>query len=87
MQQATITSKLQLTIPVKIAKQAGVKSGEKVQIEEENGRIVITPLRQLVEELAGSIPVPKKWEGRDIDDIIREAKDEYFKNKYKNKKP
>ena len=87
MQQATITSKLQLTIPVKIARKVGVKSGEKVNIEEENGKILITPLRQLVEELAGSLPVPKKWKGRDIDEIIREAKEEYFESKYRRKKP
>lgn len=81
MQQATITSKLQLTIPVKIAKKAGVKSGEKVHIEEENGKIVITPLKQLVHELSGSLPMPKEWEGRNLDDIIREAKEEYFSSK------
>lgn len=87
MQQAMITSKLQLTIPVKIARSAGVKSGDRVSIAEEDGKIVIIPMRKLVEELAGSVPVPEKWKGKDIDEIIRDGKDEYFKNKYKNRKP
>ena len=85
LQSATITSKLQLTIPVKIAHKVGVKSGERVHIVEEDGRIIITPMRQLVEQLAGSIPMPEKWKGRDIDEIIGEAKEEYFKSKYNSK--
>jgi AbrB family looped-hinge helix DNA binding protein len=80
-QLATITSKLQLTIPMSIAKKIGVKSGEKVNIMEEDGRIIITPLRQLIEELAGSIDIPKKLKGKDIDEIIHNAKDNYFRSK------
>lgn len=36
----------------------------------------------LVEELAGSVPMPKEWQGRDIDEIIEEAKNEHFNKKY-----
>jgi hypothetical protein len=36
----------------------------------------------LVEKLAGSVPIPEEWKERDIDEIIEEAKDEYFKEKY-----
>jgi AbrB family looped-hinge helix DNA binding protein len=87
MHHATITSKLQFTIPKKIAEKVGVKSGEKVHVTEENGKIVITSMRKLIHELSGSLPMPKEWEGRDIDDIIREAKNEYFRSKYTSKKP
>ncbi|HUD45032.1 MAG TPA: AbrB/MazE/SpoVT family DNA-binding domain-containing protein [Patescibacteria group bacterium] len=80
-QSATITSKMQLTIPMFIARKAGVMSGDKLAVSEENGRIILTPLRQLVEELAGSIAMPEKWKGKDIDEIIKEAKTEYFRNK------
>lgn len=81
MQTATITSKLQFTIPIRIAKKVGVKSGEKVQISEENGKITISPMKKIVMELAGSLSLPKRWKGKDIDSIIRESKYKYFKNK------
>lgn len=81
-QMATITSKKQLTIPAAIFREAGFSIGERVLVSEENGRVVITSAEKLVEELAGSVPVPKKWKGKDADQIINEARDEYFREKY-----
>lgn len=81
LQSATITSKLQFTIPILIARKVGIKSGEKVQVFEEDGRIVITPVKQLLTELAGSLSLPKEWKGKDIDFIIEESKRKYFKSK------
>lgn len=81
MQSATITSKLQLTIPTVIAKKVGIIRGDKVTISEENGRIILTPMKQLIEELAGSLTMPAKWKGKDIDEIIKAAKQEYFQDK------
>ncbi len=81
MQQATITSKLQFTIPSRIAKKAGIKQGDKVDVSEENGRIILTPMKQLIHKLSGSLSMPKEWEGKDIDGIIREAKSEYYGTK------
>lgn len=84
-QLATITSKQQLTIPVGLFRKAGLRIGQKVIVSEENGRLVLTPTEMLVEELAGSIPMLKEWEDKDIDQIIEEARDEYFKEKYQSK--
>lgn len=81
-QSATITSKKQLTLPTKLFEKAGLRIGQKVLISEEGGRLIITPSERLVEELAGSVPVPKRWKGKDINTIIEEAKNEYFKEKY-----
>lgn len=81
-QMATITSKRQLTIPSKLFKEAGLQIGQKVVISEENGSLKLTPAEKLVEELAGSVPVPKKWRGKNLDQIIEEARVEYFKHKY-----
>ena len=78
---ATITSKMQLTIPINIARKVGIKSGEKVHFFEENGRIVVTPVKQLLTELAGSLSIPEKWKGKDIDAIIQDAKTKHFQNK------
>lgn len=78
-QIATITSKKQLTLPAELFRRAGFKIGQKIIVSEENGHLILTPAEKLVEELAGSIPIPKEWEGKNIDQIIEEAKDEYFK--------
>lgn len=85
-QIATITSKLQLTLPIGIARKVGVQSGEKVDVLEEEGRIIITPLRKLVEELAGSIQIPASLQRKDVDTLIQQAKKEYFRSKYRSKK-
>ena len=84
-QMATITSKNQLTLPVELFRKVGFRIGEKVIVSEENGSLKIISAEKLVEELAGSIPMPKEWEGKDIDQIVEEARDEYFKKKYQSK--
>ena len=70
MQIATITSKNQLTLPVDIVRKIGLKVGQKVIVSEEGGKVVITPAEDLVEELAGSLKMPKKWKGRSMEEII-----------------
>ncbi|MBI2196066.1 AbrB/MazE/SpoVT family DNA-binding domain-containing protein [Candidatus Daviesbacteria bacterium] len=84
-QLATITSKKQLTLPAELFRKAGLRIGQKVIVSEENGRLVLTPAERLVEELAGSVPMPKRWKGASIDRIVEQAKDEYFKEKYRLK--
>ncbi len=84
-QMATITSKKQLTIPAEVFRQAGLQIGQRVIVSEENGSLKITPAELLVEQLAGSLKMPKKWQGKDMDQIIDEARDEYFKSKYSHK--
>lgn len=44
-------------------------------------------MKQLIRKLAGSVPVPEHLRGRDLDEIIEEAKEEHFRDKYRNKKP
>lgn len=80
-QSATITSKMQFTIPIKIARKVGVKSGEKVNVSEDNGRIIIAPVKNLLAELAGSLFLPKAWKGKDIDSIIKKSKRKHFRSK------
>ena len=78
---ATITSKLQLTIPIVIARKSGVRVGEKLHVSNESGRIVLTPVKKLIAELSGSLSVPNKFKGKDIDLIIKEARASHFKSK------
>lgn len=75
---ATITSKNQLTLPARLFVETGLRRGQKVIVSEEDGKIILTPAEKLVEELAGSVPVPKEWKGKGIDQIIEESREEYF---------
>lgn len=79
-QSATITSKRQLTLPSKLFKKAKLKIGQKVLISEDDGRLIITPSENLVEELAGSLSLPAKWRNKDTETIIEESKSEYFRS-------
>lgn len=83
MSMATITSKRQLTIPVDIFRKLGFQEGERVFIREENGALKIESALAALEKLGGSVKVPKRFQGMDIDQIIEKAKKEYFSKKYK----
>lgn len=76
---ATITSKMQLTLPAKVSRKLGIKQGEKVLVSEKRGRIIITSTKKMVEELAGSLEMPRKWKKKNLDQIIEEAKTSYFR--------
>jgi len=80
-QTATLTSKGQITIPVKIIKKANLKKGQKLIFSFENNIIHIEPAINMVRRLAGSLPTPKKYIGVDIDKIIQIAKEEHFSQK------
>lgn len=78
---ATITTKRQLTLPVRLFRLAKLKEGQKVGIHYHKGELVIRPLNQVIQDLAGSVQVPKVFKGKSIDEIISQAKKEYFRNR------
>lgn len=78
---ATITSKRQLTIPAELFKDAGFSKGDKLLIEKKGNEIIMKSLSSLVDELAGSVKVPKNLRGVDIDKAITIAKKRHFTNK------
>lgn len=82
---ATITSQRQITIPAELFHKKVFSPGEKVVVETTNNGISITSSLKLVEELAGSIPIPKRFKGLTADQIIEKAKDEYFERKFSKK--
>ena len=73
---ATITSKRQLTIPVKLFEQLGLSTGDKMIVESMNGELRLKKATKLVSELAGSIKVKKSMP--DIDKAISQAKKARF---------
>lgn len=78
---ATITTKRQLTIPVAIFRELGLEEGEQVMVSEDKGRIIIQPAKVLIEELAGSVPVPARFKDLPLEKIIKLAKQGYFRSK------
>ena len=77
---ATITSKRQFTIPAVLFKRANLRSNQKVLVRlVDADRILrVEPMKRIVDELAGSVRVPPKYKGMDIDKMIGKAKFEYF---------
>ena len=35
-------------------------------------------IKNLIKELAGSLVIPKRWQGKSIERIIKESKEKYF---------
>lgn len=82
MQQiATITSKRQLTIPAKIFSHLNLKKGQKVAILQVGGSLKIEPMTAVLDRLAGSVKIPKRFKGLPLEEVIEQAKKEYFRKK------
>jgi AbrB family looped-hinge helix DNA binding protein len=79
---ATVTSKRQLTIPVEVFLKLGLKEGEKLLVRERAGVIELQSAKQLVNRLAGSLPIPKGLQGLSEEALIKRAKMEYFRRKF-----
>lgn len=75
---ATITSKRQLTIPASVFKKAKLKERQRVLLEEDKGEIKIKTLVSLLGEMAGSVTPPKRFRGLGPEQILKQAKKEYF---------
>lgn len=78
---ATVTSRGQLTIPAELFRLGKFVRGEKVRLEFENDHLKIVSGMELLKSLKGSVKVPKRLRGRDIDEVIEEAKRLHFSKK------
>ncbi|NCT55953.1 AbrB/MazE/SpoVT family DNA-binding domain-containing protein [bacterium] len=77
-----ITSKRQLTIPVEIFEKMGLKRGQNLLAEERDGALILTSAESKLQKLRGSLKVPKKYVGLEINDLVEQAKKDYFKKIY-----
>lgn len=82
LQTVRITSKRQITIPVKIFRQLNLNEGDNLLVEVNANMMVIKKAQSLLDELAGSVKIPKKYLNKSIDFIIKETKRKYFARKY-----
>lgn len=63
---ARVTSKGQVTIPHAVRARMGIAAGDGVMFVIEDNRIVLVPFkRKSLSELFGSLPVTKRYPGRD----------------------
>ena len=77
-----ITSKRQLTIPVELFERMGLKQGQNLLAEEKEGSLLLTPLENKLQNLRGSLIVPNKYKGLEINVLIEKTKEDYFKKVY-----
>lgn len=80
MKTTTITSKRQITIPAVVFREAKLLEKQKLFVKNIGSRVVLTPVTQAIDELAGSLKTPARWKNKDLDQIISEAKNEYLKS-------
>ncbi len=58
---AKLSSKGQLTLPIKIRKRLRLKTGDRLKFSiNEAGKIEITPVRVSLKDLKGMLPAPKQ---------------------------
>lgn len=81
LQIVTITSKRQITIPAKIFNRLQLKEGDKLIAEVDSNKITLQKAQQLLDELVGSLRIPRRYKNKSLNFIIKEAKKEYFSTK------
>ena len=70
---ATLTGKQQLTIPAALFRRLNWKIGQKVLVSQNGSTLSITAALDLIDRLAGSVPVPKKFKELTTDQIVDRA--------------
>lgn len=82
----TITSQGQVTIPSKLRRSLGLKKRGKAMVSSEEGKIIIEPVKDLL-DLKGSLKTNKKpLSSRQLDEVIAAAVVEEYKSKLKRTK-
>lgn len=80
---ATITSKRQFTIPSDLYRMVNYKPQQKLLIQiidADEGFISVKPMSQLVEDLAGSVPVTKAYKNLSLGKMVDKARKDYYVN-------
>jgi len=69
----TISSKGQVVVPSELRDRLGLKKGARASWTEENGRLVLTPIDRLLDEIQGSLK-PRPGEPSMFEEHLRERK-------------
>ena len=81
LQTVRISSKRQITIPVDIFNYLALNEGDRLIVNIDEGKIVMEKSQKLLDKMAGSLYLPKKFKNKSLDFIIRDSKQEYFTTK------
>ena len=81
LQTVKISSKTQITIPVDIFNYLALNEGDRLIVNIDEGKIVMEKSQKILDEMAGSLYLPKKYKDKPLDFIIRDSKREYFATK------
>lgn len=75
-----VTSKNQVTFPKKVLDALGVKKGDRLKVQIKGKKLIIEPegmgFLEFIDKHNLKLNIPKD---KDIDELIEEAKDEYYK--------
>ncbi len=77
----TVSSKNQVTIPAELSRKWGIVKGHKLSLVVEGKKAILQPAANVVDELYGSVKVPARFRGMEIDEMIEKAKQENFARK------
>jgi len=73
-----ITTKRQATFPKKLLEALGVKPGDRIRANIIDNKVILEPMGKGILDLVGTMPKLKLPKGKTVDDLIIEARDEYF---------
>jgi AbrB family looped-hinge helix DNA binding protein len=78
-----ITSKRQISIPVNVFNSLGLKKGDSllINVDFDNERIIMEKQEKILNQLAGSLKLPKKYKNKSLEQIVFDAKRNYFGSK------
>lgn len=74
----TVTSKGQITLSQMLLQALRLKTGDKISVRLSGGTAVLEPIGQGILSVAGSLGRLKVPKGKDVDDMIKEAREEHI---------
>ena len=77
-----VTSKNQITLPVNIVNSIKLKKGDTLSVKIEGDKLIMEKPQDILNSLSGSLPMPERFKGKGIDEIIDIAKSENLSKKY-----
>ncbi|MFB2553433.1 AbrB/MazE/SpoVT family DNA-binding domain-containing protein [Ensifer soli] len=74
-QQATITSKGQMTVPKVVRDQLGIKAGDRCYVWVREGQMIVVPRNKRLADMAGILGPPPQGAGATVDALTKAARD------------
>jgi AbrB family looped-hinge helix DNA binding protein len=80
MQRPVMSAKGRITIPAELRKKLRLTPGDLLNVSEENGRLVLTPIERLLDEIQGFLK-PRPGEPSAFEALFEERKRERMREK------